>query len=207
MKALLALVCALAAGCGSVSSIEDRGDGGVLPDGGSPSADAGGEPDLDASSDELGPPHTVFVTSAEVSAGLGGVQGADDLCRRFGEEAGLEGRYRAILVDSSTTLAERLEVLGPVENLLGETLAETPEAFFAGDLLAPNSVTENSEALPDAAVAWIGSSNLNCNDWSVTADDINGGLTFVTNTGWTQQEANTSCVANVRLQCISEPAE
>ncbi len=149
-------------------------------------------------------PHTVFVTSRVFGADFGGLAGADAACNAMADSGGLAGTFKAILVDTDVTLQDRIEITGPVRNVNGVTIAANASDFFSGTNLSPNNVTESGEALVDAAVAWIGAVNINCNDWTTSVFEVNGGLTFPTNTTWTKLDANTACSATPHLQCISQ---
>jgi|GEM_PF-5281785 len=149
-------------------------------------------------------PHTVFVTSRVFGANFGGVTGADAACNAMAEVAGVTGTFKAILVDTNQTLQDRIEITGPVRNVNGDTIAANATDFFAGTNLSPNNVADTGEAFEEPVVAWIGASNVNCNDWSTSVFEVNGGLTSPTNTTWTKLDANTACSASPHLQCISQ---
>jgi len=52
----------------------------------------------------------VFVTSAWYTGNLGGVQGADSKCQGLAVVAGLEGTYKAWLLDSNSSIVDRLSL-------------------------------------------------------------------------------------------------
>ncbi|MBE7447549.1 MAG: hypothetical protein HS111_01265 [Kofleriaceae bacterium] len=149
-------------------------------------------------------PHLVFVTSTTTTGALGGLAGADARCQTLAASVGLGGTYRAILADEHQSVFQRIAIGGPVRNLQGTVLAADAATFFAGTDLLPNSVTERGEQLTEPTVAWIGGGTLSCAGWTSDSASVSGGLTFVTANQWSRLTANTSCIASVRLQCISQ---
>ncbi len=210
--AVLAITC----GCGAVTD--------QPPD---PDADPGAEPDaaddpvdgavedaalptdaapIDAVPIDAVPvPHVVFVSSTTSTGLIGGVAAADARCQSLAQSVGLGGQYKAILADATQSVFSRIRITGPVRNILGTTLAADSSAFFSATGLLPNNITERGEQLTQPTVAWIGASNVSCNNWTNETAAVNGGLTYVTANQWTRLTANTSCIApGPRLQCISQ---
>lgn len=54
----------------------------------------------------------VFITSQGYSGNLGGLEGADDICKKEAEKRNLEGEWKAFLGDEYTTAKERLNLEG-----------------------------------------------------------------------------------------------
>ncbi len=220
----IAAALLLSPGCGAVeqelvAQVDAAADGpaqevdapvvDAAPDDGAidaPVADAAIDaPAIDAPAIDAAPvPHLVFVTSTTTTGALGGLAGADARCQTLAASVGLGGTYRAILADENQSVFQRITIGGPVRNLQGTVLAADAATFFAGTDLLPNSVTERGEQLTEPTVAWIGGGTLSCAGWTSDSASVSGGLTFVTANQWSRLTANTSCIASVRLQCVSQ---
>ena len=93
---LVLLALALLAACGRINFDPPGGSGG----------DGGGNGD--ATDGDTSRANVVFVTTQEVDGAFGGIQAADEICRREAADAGLPGTFVAFLSDSTTNAYERI---------------------------------------------------------------------------------------------------
>jgi hypothetical protein len=115
----------------------------------------------------------VFVSSAVVNGGLGGIAGADLKCTSLATAQGLKGTYRAWLSVAGTNAADRITSAGPWHLVNGQIVANTHAELVSGTLLRPINVDEKGNTPPAAEDrVWTGTgpngvfSGPECGVWS-----------------------------------------
>jgi hypothetical protein len=164
----------------------------------------------------------VFVTSDVLSGLLGGLDGADSHCNALANDAGLEGTFRAFLIDGVHGL-ERLEQANvPYMRLDGVQIAAHWEELVDGTLMAPfdrDQWRDVVEGDGGAVLAWTGltmlpvviQADVHCNGWttdeaSCDATMICGGAGVIgaTNSSWAGIGFGSSCGLLHHLYCIEQ---
>jgi hypothetical protein len=107
---------------------------------------------------------TVFLTSStHPGVGLGGLEGADDICQGLADDAGLEGTYKAWLSTDAESAADRLtHATVPYVLVDGPVIADNWGDLVDGSLLAPIDRDEAGSQLPEESFDWA---------WTATAAD------------------------------------
>lgn len=222
------------AGVGDVDSGRDAGRGGVdagqspdLDTGVGGDVDAGSAADPDAGPDPECPPvcasgmcvhgdcvRRVFVTSEAMPGGsIGGVAGANAVCQRLADAAGLGGRYRAWLAEpldwpERTFTRSR----APYVRVDGVEVAENWTDLTDGMLVFPILYTETGGDAPDpqpwANVLRDGSRHLgrDCADWTDNGPEAVGilGFTGAVAFGWTARELYSPCAMTHPFYCFEQ---
>jgi hypothetical protein len=132
-------------------------------------------------------PRKVFVTSETfVGGNLGGLTGADDICRKLAVSAGLSSSYAAWLSDSTGSPVTRFpEDVGPYLLVNGAIVANNWTDLTSGTLRQPIDLTELGGPPPLGTVGcvnpavWSGTQNNgvlpqergDCDDWSSTTSE------------------------------------
>lgn len=173
-------------------------------------------------------PKTVFVTSTVYSGDLGGLAGADAKCQARAMAAGLDGKYRAWLSDSTTSAASRLShATVPYVLVNGTIIAMNWTELTSGSLRAPIGLTEFVESPPtvthpqwcDRTIVWTNTrddghlpeKNYACRDWTDGTTSASRNQKGVW--GRTQSESRWSmgcdtdevgCNATLPLFCIEQ---
>lgn len=172
--------------------------------------------------------HVVFVTAARIYGNIGGLEGADTLCHKYGSEGektkGFDGKWKAILSDSNTHSKDRLG-LNPtfaVTNIQSEIVAGTAEALWNGTLSAPINYDQNGKAVTEKLEVWSGTLSdgtkasgpslvTNCTDWNDGTTIVNAGVIGTAgaiDSSWIETEDFIGCAKTdekARLYCINIP--
>lgn len=166
----------------------------------------------------------VFVSSAPVSGGFGGVEAADAHCLEHAIAGALPGTYRAWLSATSVTAAERIGtterpyVLADFATIVANGTADIYDGFLehAIDLDehgGPPAPTTSSCMSLDGPVVWTGSSDIgdwsgnDCLGWTLDVGD--GGTVGVIAPGqldvtWTNG-CTLPCDSSALLYCFQLP--
>ncbi len=118
----------------------------------------------------------VFKTDHYYTGNMGGLIGADNLCRQSANNANLGGTWKAWLSDSKTSASNRIShSTVPYKRLDGKTLADNWNDLTDGNIQNPISITEYGVYSQDAPV-WTNTlpngnikntnSTYSCNDWT-----------------------------------------
>jgi hypothetical protein len=170
-----------------------------------------------------GPPPTcghggaclVFVTSAELSGDLGGLDGADAVCQQLAQANSLPGTYRAWLSDETGSPSTRfVQSSGPYVLRNGTVVANTWADLTDGPLLAPIEITEEHSAVVGGRT-WSNterdglpllSNQKHCNNWTSAADPFIGhfGRAFASNSEWTDSRSFLPCEQTAHLYCFQQ---
>jgi len=157
----------------------------------------------------------VFLTSEGVSGDLGGVDGADAVCRSFAQEAGLQkwDQYHAWLSVGASPAANRVPLVDrPYYRLDGLKIAENSGELLSSKLLLPANISELKEdlgfrpvwtnSLPDGTTT---SEMHDCQSFSSAdfGDEAYVGFANKTDAQWTHAEVTSSCDLDARLYCFS----
>jgi hypothetical protein len=118
----------------------------------------------------------VFVSSTTHDGNLGGLSGADAMCKQAASKAGLPGTYVAWLATSTTNALSRLGSARGWIRPDGLPFADSTTALAAGQILYPPEINELGQvgindvftgANPDGSlVTGVGQPNFNCNDFT-----------------------------------------
>ena len=128
--------------------------------------------------------------------------GADGLCELVAADG---GPWRAILTDSAATASERIEVSGPVINMLGEVVAHDADELWSNAAFAPVGYSDHAEPIPVNDLAWTGTAVDNCTDWTSSELDVSAGFGVPTeNELWLDSGLTIACTAVLHLYCISQ---
>jgi hypothetical protein len=165
------------------------------------------------------PPCLVFITRSPRTGNLGGLAGADARCQALAKAAGLPGAYKAWLSDSTGAPRTRFRnPTGPYVWVDGTTkVADDWLDLTSGTLDRPINMTEDGAQFAGPAVVWTHTridgnaggfgTNLHCENWSTTADDVQGntGIATATDVDWTAPLTGTaSCGSTARLYCFQQ---
>jgi len=157
----------------------------------------------------------IFLTSKSINGDLGGVDGADAMCRSLAEEAGLQKweQYNAWLSVGASTAASRVPLVDrPYYRLDGLKIAETSEDLLNSKLLQPANISEHKEdlgiakvwtnSLPDGTTT---STMHDCQSFSSpeASDKAYVGLANKTDGQWTHADVTSYCSKKTRLYCFS----
>lgn len=172
------------------------------------------------SSDSAPPPSknftTIFVSSAAFGSNLGGVVGADGKCSALANDAGLPGRYVAILSTDAVHARNRFETTGAIKLRNGTVVAANSEALWTGDLAAAIDVDERTAKQAGQSI-WTGTDpdgrrdrqlSTQCDAWTAAPSaGVETGRTDRTNSAWISQGGfdaggTTACANTLRLFCI-----
>jgi hypothetical protein len=181
-------------------------DPGPSPDPGNTGTDGGHVPEAG------GKAKRVFVTSEQWAGNLGGLGGADNLCKQAAESAGLGNvEWRAWLSTKDTNAVTRLEYLGPYALLNGSLIANSPADLIAGPKSPINWTEKKAAATTDPAQAavWTGTDSNgvamtnNCAGWILSAFYSAGyvGSLLSVGTTWTYA-AGRQCSQPAHLYCF-----
>jgi hypothetical protein len=169
-------------------------------------AAAMGVSDLDAQLTRI-----VFVSSQTYTGGLGGLNGADELCQSLASSAGLTGIFAAWMSDNDQSAATRLDRLGFFELVDGTRVADDWADLTDGTLQAGIDLTESGISVA-AGPVWTGtvpdgaaSINHNCKGWSYSLSGANGrvGESGSTDSTWTEK-MGALCSVSARLYCVEQ---
>jgi hypothetical protein len=148
----------------------------------------------------------VFVTSADVSGGLGGAAEAHALCTELAGDAGLAGSYHAWLSATRAGAGSQAGT-GPFLRVDGALVASTAAALTGGTLSAPIERTEaNEQRRTDV---WTGTSaagaptQATCGGWTSEAEQGTFGESGATTASWTAA-GTRACDAELALYCVQD---
>ena len=157
----------------------------------------------------------VFLTSESMKGDLGGVDGADTVCRGLAQQAGLQkwDQYRAWLSVGASTAASRVPLVDrPYYRLDGLKLAENSGEMLSSKLLQPANISEKKEDLGPSKV-WTNtltdgtttSEVHDCQSFSSldAVDQAYVGLANKTDDRWTHADVTSYCNKPARLYCFS----
>jgi hypothetical protein len=164
----------------------------------------------------------IFVTSTNYNGNLGGLSGANNLCRTRANFAGLaqSGTYQAFIATSGNSALDNIGWnWGVLQNLgVASVVASSPAALTAGTLSAsPNrtefGVIKSSNVWggtgynyypPGNVVEYTGSTGYNCTNWTSTGGNGSYGQNGQTNqlffTQW--YSGNQACSTLLPLYCV-----
>jgi hypothetical protein len=164
--------------------------------------------------DELeNPTNTVFVSSVNYTADLGGPTGADQKCNDLADAAGLLGTYKAWLGDSNTDPATRFEKSNyPYELTNGDVIADNWTDLTDGTLAFPILYTEQGlvRTIPShmvwsnaytTGITWAGGNH--CSDWTSTTGTGFTGNSGSVGSSWALA-ANVDCTELRRIYCFEQ---
>lgn len=154
----------------------------------------------------------VFVSSTVHNGNLGGLLGADGICKQLASSAGLVGTFRAWLSTGNMSAADRI---GPVFTGFYELTDGTKVAVgLEGLTINPleNAINKNEKGVLVAeATAWTNTnsdgtpSEEDCNSWLWSGIFLHGttiGSIVATNSNWTKQTTNQTCSSDRHLYCF-----
>lgn len=157
----------------------------------------------------------VFITAATYSGNLGGLAGADTKCREAARVAGLPGRYKAWISDSTGAAADRLFHSNvPYRQTNGTLVAQNWTDLTDGTLVNEIDHTADGTRLTRAPGevlrSWTGTASdgtalsTTCNDWMSggPGKGVFGNATLPAS-GWTNN-GSQSCVGPSRLYCFQQ---
>ena len=164
-----------------------------------------------------------FVTSVNVTGNLGGLSGADGLCKSLASSANLDqpNSFKALLSSytEGVNLTDRIQFDGPWYRLDGLLFAHSKSELTSGAITLPLNLTDDGKYLGDST-AFTGTteegtaiSGFDCADWSVGSGGItNAAMTnviaFAINSHNWASVAQTSCGGATdwpsRLICLSD---
>jgi hypothetical protein len=163
-----------------------------------------------------GAPCRVFVTSSLHMGNLGGLAGADAICQQRAQDAGLPGTYKAWLSDRTDSPATRfVHSPDPYQLVSGTTIAASYADLTDGSLAAAIDTTEVGTVIralaEDIPVAWTHTAPdgtpdptvSTCFNWTMSAGDGVGGLTYATDGTWTDGTLSL-CRFPARLYCFQQ---
>ncbi len=134
----------------------------------------------DPSTTETGsdPGHRMFVTSATYAGDFIELSIADGQCQMLADAAMLGGSWVAVVSVTGESASARIEILGPIENLMGEPVAQSELDLWDGLLDNPIRYDENLAVIEDNV--WTGTeidgtdSPADCMNWQGIANGAVG---------------------------------
>lgn len=160
--------------------------------------------------------HRVFLSSLSYGPNLGGLAGADAKCQALATAQGVTGSWKAILSDSTTSARDRLNIRGPVRDLLGREIALNAAELWSGAIKIKIQYDEK-KVLQSTAIVWTGTNsdgaknaNINstqCANWSADSGGVQAGRTDFTDYRWIAiyippGQTTNACNNTLRLYCI-----
>ena len=158
----------------------------------------------------------MFITSTVQDGALGGLSGADTICKLRAEEANLPGDpalYKAWLSTEGTggvSAASRLESAQGWVRPDGVPFAASVEAIVAGEILSPPRVDEAGSLVDDTAQVYTGTladgtvkTGYTCANWTAAAAYTNLGDPMATAVSWTHHDPGPiNCRMPARIYCF-----
>ena len=92
--------------------------------------------------------HLVFVSRATFTGKMGGLAGADTLCKSAATAAGYGGAWKAILSDETTNAKARLTFTKPIKNTKGTLIANNATELWSGAIANPILFDEKGVEVP-----------------------------------------------------------
>lgn len=155
-------------------------------------------------------PNIAFVTSTTHNGNLGGLTGADNICKARAAAAGLAGTYRAWLSTSTTNAVTRLGSARGWVRVDGKPLVDTIADLTTGKLIHPLRIDETGTDVGHARVT----TGTNPDGKVSTTSDLCGNWTSSATGGYTRQGATDglgglftsiggqTCGSAARLYCF-----
>ena len=160
---------------------------------------------LDAGVQDAGAenPNVIFMTSASFTGNLDGRAGANNLCQRAADEAGLEGTYVALLWTSTDDPTTALVGSRGWVDLGGTVIGDDPTSLVFANA-NPVRVDETGAPITDTNVhAWFGGrpeASQTCSDWT-DATSPGGIVLSVSAHASFNTDTYNGCNASARLLC------
>jgi hypothetical protein len=161
----------------------------------------------------------VFVTQVPGNASvIGGVAGADEICRSEALEAGLSGSYKAWIADSDPNSAPATrftQASVPYVNVKGDTIASDWADLIDGTLSNDIIFSEEgrdetingvwTNVLEDGTQDGSGAT-FHCNDWTAGSSGDSGsrGHKRRTNSSWTNDVDGVGCHVGSHIYCFEQ---
>lgn len=152
----------------------------------------------------------IFTTSTTYQGGFGGLSGGDIKCQARATAAGLSGNWKAILSDSNTSAASRLNFSGTgvIKNVHGYGITNTM-TIWSGSIFFTNNYDEFGDEITSVFYTWTGTTpsggkaSNNCTNWTASGTGVTGvqGSVGATDYAWIALSTNT-CNQIRRLMCI-----
>ena len=159
---------------------------------------------------------TVFVSDKDYEAQMGGLDGADDLCKTQAAIHDLPdpGRYKAWLSDSTGSPSTRFVTRkARYVSTVGATIADDWDDLTDGELTNPIMHTADGEDLGVVPI-WTATTpsgegvggDLYCVDWTVDAEEqlTNKGASGALDSRWTQLPVTSDCYGLGHLMCFED---
>ena len=194
----------------STTTGDGDGDGDVE---GSSGGDGDGDADESSGGDGDGDGdgHRIFITSGNWTGTFGSLAQADLHCQDFADQASLGGTWKALISDSTENAADRLSITGPIRNLMGQPIADTPTELWSSAV--QNAVQYSEWGDPIETRAWTGTSvfgvhiaSQSCDDWSPSGMGSMGAVGDPTavNFGWVLVGIDGCQNSSRALYCVSQ---
>jgi len=159
---------------------------------------------------------TVFVSDIDYEALMGGIEGADDLCKTQAAIHDLPnpGRYRAWLSDSTSSPSTRFTTQDArYVSPIGTTIASDWDDLTDGELASPIEHTADGESLGIVPI-WTATTpsgegvgeDLYCDDWTVDDEDkvTHKGASGALDGSWTKLPVTSDCFGLGHLMCFED---
>jgi len=170
---------------------------------------------------ELFAANLVFVTKGTYTGNLGGLGGADAICRTSATDAGLGGNFRAWLSvffsgpDDTETPTTRFNVLplGPYFMLNGDIVADNFADLLDGSINSFITISEDGVFVPFPGSVWTGTRTFgsadsdDCDNWTTDSGAVLGrsGTVDEIDSRWTfNTAAIIDCSTPLRLYCFQQ---
>jgi hypothetical protein len=160
-------------------------------------------------------PKRVFVTSGEWNGNLGGLDGADNLCRQAAKTAGLgDVEWRAWLSTTTVNAISRIQYAGPYALVNGTVVANSAVELVESTVKVAISITENNTPAtiqPAKASVWTSTDAKGqavtpntCTDWTSGGyfDWGHAGSLLQTGPAWTDSGTSARCSESAHLYCF-----
>jgi hypothetical protein len=157
---------------------------------------------------------TAFLAATVVVVAMGSRADADASCQSEATTNGIAGSYLALLPDATTSAISRFDTTKPTwYRLDGAALATSPDAFAAGELLAPLNQYGDRSRIAQDFYAWtgnvlpnaVGSNAGTCESWSRNTSGNSGGIGLPAVLGVTQfASSSQTCSAANAIYCLEK---
>ena len=155
--------------------------------------------------------HRIFVSSTTSDGNLGGLNGADEMCNKAAEQAGLGGDWKAVLSTPETPVKDRLVFDGPIYNLGGDEFASGPGQLW-DDRDPSNAVTYTEHGGEVDGRVWTGTlargagdEEDHCTRWTSNSSrkQANYGNSDRDDNGWIDVGgSHADCSEELHLYCV-----
>jgi hypothetical protein len=164
----------------------------------------------------LGTRQIVFSTTSTTTGGFGGIYFADYVCQTEATNAGLNGTWKAIISNDTTSATSRISIPGAVYNNYPaasggyQLVAADSTAFWASSFAYPLYYNAGSTN-PGSGTNWTGSNangtsvvGTTCSNWTTSSSGTNGRYGNSNTTGNLINSGSQTCNNSYSFYCTNQ---